>query len=159
MPFAMMFVSNDKLHRRAAPLFLRDDQLFVVGEELKRDLTALDTYYSGRPEEEREQGLFRLAGYPPEDETYLTTRIWRHFKMRTRPAVEEADPEKTIPKPAAQKMLAMVKEMQIAAKSPSLGTFTRAELDDANHMVIERRVPLQRGKWRLMPRGVKGDVE
>jgi hypothetical protein len=62
LPFAMMFVSNDKLHRRTVPLFLDDRQLFVVGEDLKRDLTALDAYYSGRPGEERKQGLFSLAG-------------------------------------------------------------------------------------------------
>ena len=28
LPFAMMFTSNDKLHRRTAPLFMRDDQIF-----------------------------------------------------------------------------------------------------------------------------------
>jgi hypothetical protein len=70
LPFSMMFVSNDKLHRRTVSLFLNDQQLFVIGDELKRDLAALDDYYSGRPEEEREQGLFRLAAYPPEDDSF-----------------------------------------------------------------------------------------
>ena len=159
LPFAMMFVSNDKLHRRAAPLFLRDDQIFVPGEDLKRDLTALDAYYSGRPAEEREQGLFRLAGYPPKDDAFLTTRIWKQFGMRSRPVAEEADPTKTMPKPAVDKLLAMVKEMQTAAKGPGLEQFTRDDVDDASHMVIERLVPLQRGKWRLMPPGVEADAE
>jgi hypothetical protein len=155
LPFAMIFVSNDKLHRRVVPLFLKENQLFVVGEDLKRDLTALDAYYSGRPEEERAQGLFRLAGYPPDDETFLTTRIWKRFKMRTQRPAAEDDP-KAPTKPASE-MIARVKEMQAAARRPN-GQFTRAEVDDPSHIVIERRIPLQRGKWRLFPPGVKADA-
>ena len=34
LPFCMVFVSNDGLHRSTAPLFLRDDQTFVWGEKL-----------------------------------------------------------------------------------------------------------------------------
>jgi hypothetical protein len=46
LPFAMMFISNDKLHRRTAPLFMRDDQIFQPADELKTDLRALDQFYS-----------------------------------------------------------------------------------------------------------------
>ena len=35
LPFAMMFVSNDKLHKRTARLFLNAQQEFVSGDELK----------------------------------------------------------------------------------------------------------------------------
>jgi hypothetical protein len=34
LPFAMGFVSNDKLHKRVVPLLRRDDQIFIDGEEL-----------------------------------------------------------------------------------------------------------------------------
>jgi hypothetical protein len=37
LPFCSVFVSNDKLHRLCAPLFLRPDQTFVWGEDLKAD--------------------------------------------------------------------------------------------------------------------------
>jgi hypothetical protein len=61
LPFAMAFVSNDKLHKRVAPLLLCDNQAFIDGEELKRDLHALDIYYSTLPSEQLEQGLFCQA--------------------------------------------------------------------------------------------------
>jgi hypothetical protein len=148
LPFAMMFVSNDKLHRRTVPLFLNDRQRFVVGEDLKRDLGALDAYYSGRPEEEREQGLFRLAAYPPEDDSFLTTRIWKDFKMPTKRAPKE---EMERPK-LVEKLLAGIEEMK-GARAVDHGT--RAELEDPDQVAIERLIPFQRGKWRLFPPGVK----
>jgi hypothetical protein len=147
LPFAMMFVSNDKLHRRTVPLFLNDRQRFVVGEDLKRDLAALDAYYSGRPEEEREQGLFRLAAYPPEDDSFLTTRIWKGFKLRTKRAPEE----KIEPPGFVEKLSTEIDAMKAADHNP----FARAELEDADQVVIERRIPVQRGKWRLLPPSVK----
>jgi hypothetical protein len=39
------------------------------------------------------------------------------------------------------------------------GSFTQSELGDPSHVVIERLVPLRRGKWRLMPPGVEADAE
>ena len=48
-PFSDIFVSNDKLHRACARLFLRQDQLFVWGEDLKADLKALDLRYKALP--------------------------------------------------------------------------------------------------------------
>jgi hypothetical protein len=155
LPFSMMFVSNDKLHRRTVPLFLNDQQLFVIGDELKRDLAALDDYYSGRPEEEREQGLFRLAAYPPEDDSFLTTRIWKQFGMPTKRALGKIDP---LPfKTPAKEFLTAVRAMKEQAKA-DLGPFTPTEMEDPDQMVIERMIPLQRGKWRLMPPGVKPDA-
>ena len=81
LPFAMVFVSNDKLHKRVVPLLLRPDQAFIDGEELKRDLEALDVHYSGLPAERLEQGLFRFAE-PPDDDRFLTTRLYRQFGFR-----------------------------------------------------------------------------
>ena len=44
LPFCMMFVSNDRLHRRSAPLFLRPDQEFVWGPDLKTSLGELNEW-------------------------------------------------------------------------------------------------------------------
>jgi hypothetical protein len=154
LPFAMVFVSNDKLHRRTAPLFQNERQLFVVGEDLKRDLAALDVYYSALPAEEREQGLFRLATYPPNDDSFLTTQIWKRLKMRTTAGTEDVDlsglPAKTL--------LAKIKELKERSRTPHQVTFSRVDTTDPDHVVIERRMPLQRGKWRLFPPDVKADV-
>lgn len=36
-----MFTSNDKFHKSLIPLLLREDQKFIVGQELKEDLKTL----------------------------------------------------------------------------------------------------------------------
>lgn len=155
LPFCMAFVSNDKLHKRCVPLFLADNQAFIDGEELKRDLAALDAHYSGLPEEKLAQGIFRIASYPPDDEAFLTTRIWKQLKMPVLPRQPEIRPD-AVP---AQKILAMVKELQTKAQRLPPHARHAAEFDDPDHVVIERRIPLKMGKWRTMPPGVKGDGE
>jgi hypothetical protein len=49
LPFCHVFVSRDNLHKRVVPLFLREDQSYVDGDELKTDLHKLDAYYSALP--------------------------------------------------------------------------------------------------------------
>ena len=56
LPFCMVFVSGDKLHRRTVPLFLQDDQVFVWAPDLKADLSRIDAYFSGFPEAVRDLG-------------------------------------------------------------------------------------------------------
>jgi hypothetical protein len=153
VPFAMIFVSNDKLHQRVTPLFLGEKQVFVLGEDLKRDLALLNDHYSSQ----RSEGLMRLASYPPNDDKYLTTRIWKTLGMRTK---RTTSADRTNDTPTATELLAEVKQLREAARSPSRNTrFSQSELEDPNHIVIERLVPLQRGKWRLMPPGVEADEE
>jgi hypothetical protein len=159
LPFAMIFVSNDKLHRRAAPLFMNDRQIFVFGDELKRDLMALEAYYAARPEHEREEGLFRLAAYPPNDCAYLTTHLYRRFEFPTVRTPEDVVPEHSIPKSAKNKLMKMIEEMQDSARRRVGGQFSDDELQDASHVVIKRKIPQQRGKWRLMPKGFKGAAD
>ncbi len=45
LPFSMLFVSGDNLHRRTAPLFLRPDQSFAEAAAFKAALKDLDEYY------------------------------------------------------------------------------------------------------------------
>jgi hypothetical protein len=76
LPFCQVFSSSDKLHERVVPLFLRQNQTFVKGQELKADLHKLDEYYSALPEETKARGLHKFADCPPEDTTFLVTRLW-----------------------------------------------------------------------------------
>ena len=81
LPFCMVFTSKDNLHVRVIPYFLREDQSFVNGIDLKNDLRRLDEHYSALPEEIKEQGLYGFATYPPDDDSYLVTRLWKkHMK-------------------------------------------------------------------------------
>lgn len=56
LPFCMVFTSNDALHAATVPLFLRPDQTFVPGSELKADLAELDRHYATQPPELIERG-------------------------------------------------------------------------------------------------------
>ncbi len=64
LPFAMVFVSGDKLHHRTAPLFLRDDQSYLGHEELKAALAELDKHYDTLPEEVEAARRFAVRGLP-----------------------------------------------------------------------------------------------
>ena len=59
LPFCMMFVSNDRLHRRCAPLFLRPNQEFVWGPDVKANLGQINEHFPQTPQEhKRPRGVF-----------------------------------------------------------------------------------------------------
>jgi hypothetical protein len=157
LPFAMMFVSNDKLHKRTAQLFLNAKQQFVSGDELKADLHCLDAYYSALPEDEKAQGLFRIASVPPNDDAFLTTRIWKRFGLNIERGARPFNHNEN--KDANDQIVAKMRKMVDMAKAQRGGTFSPAELGDPDAISIERLVPLKRGKWRIMPPGVEADSE
>ena len=117
LPFGHMFVSTDKLHRKCAPLFLRDDQRFVWGQDLKKDLVEINGHFKGLPESELEKGIMRFAKVPPETTMSLTRGLRREF---LRPGIddERSDPE---PPPreseATKKLIADIKQWE---ESPSV---------------------------------------
>jgi hypothetical protein len=156
LPFSMIFVSNDKLHQRAAPLFMTDKQIFVVGDDLKKDLASLNSRYSALSEEEKSEGLFRIASYPPNDDSCLTTRVWKQLGMN----IERQTAARSSEPPLATELLASVKQMREAAQGrDGAAQFSQSELRDPSHIVIERMVPLRRGKWRFMPPGVEASED
>jgi hypothetical protein len=48
----------------------------VHGDALKADLKRLNEHYLQLPKEVLEQGLYTFAQFPPDDSSYLTTRLW-----------------------------------------------------------------------------------
>lgn len=79
VPFCMVFVSGDKLHRRTAPLFLRKDQAFIWAPELKADLARIDAEFLRLLEALKERGVFACAQYPPLSSDSITTQLWNRF--------------------------------------------------------------------------------
>jgi hypothetical protein len=75
----MVFVSNDKLHAKTAPLFTSENQIFIKGEDLKKDLARLNEYYSKFPADVRDKGVISFAPYLPLDGDYLTRELWDRF--------------------------------------------------------------------------------
>ena len=64
LPFCMMFVSTDRLHQRCAPLFLRPDQEFVWGPDLKANLRQINEHYLKLPDFAGEEGVLSLTDDP-----------------------------------------------------------------------------------------------
>lgn len=144
LPFCELFVSNDRIHRATAPLFLRGGQQFVFGGELKGDLTRLDKRYNSLSEDEKAAGLFYIARYPPEDDLFLTTRLWKAFGRRTEPA------EQTISPDFRAKLLVEMKGME---NGEPISPVEAADIDQnaMDNVMIQRRVPRHMGKWKILP--------
>jgi hypothetical protein len=76
LPFCSVFTSKDNFHAQIVPLFLDSSQTFVNGNEFKEELKRLVAHYSALPDEELKTGLINFATWPPEDKSFLTTRLW-----------------------------------------------------------------------------------
>ena len=145
LPFCQVFVSSDKLHRQCAPLFLRENQTFIWGPELKLALSALDQHYSTLPESEKEKGVMHFAPYPPTEIESIVSREWdKHLhgwrEYAKQPPIEsDSNPE------------AVKKLRQLIDAPPLQPEAVDFNPEDANVMVVKRRVHKTKGKWRQLP--------
>ncbi len=147
LPFCMIFTSNDKLHKALAPLFLRPDQSFVSGEELKADLAKLDAHYAALPQEVKDQGVYAFAHSPPHDTTFLTTQLWdRHMSPKWRERTGLApQPTNPLNKQFAEKM------RELESKAKTEGTAQPTRPGESDQVMIKRMVAGRRGKWTRFP--------
>lgn len=76
LPFCNVFISGDKLHRSTAQLFLKGNQRFVWGPDLKSDLSKINTHFMALPEEVKDKGIISVASKPPVEGEYLTAELW-----------------------------------------------------------------------------------
>jgi len=149
LPFCMVFISSDRLHRRCAPLFLRKDQDFGWGEDLKRDLADLNQHYQQLPSEEKEAGLSACARYPVPDTNSLLNSLWdRHIPNWREKAVEPY----VKPPPNPELVQEYTKFVKSHALSPRDIDFDPM---DSNAMAIERRVSKRKGSWWQLPKDLK----
>lgn len=147
LPFCMVFASNDHLHFKVVPLFLRSNQEFVLGSELKGDLGKLDQHYSSLPEEVKNRGVSTFAADPPPDRSFLVTRLWDKFLPKWRERLSE--PKVPMTEEARE---AILKHMRrIRKESQPLRPEEVPPSDDLDHLVIERKVYARKGKWRRFP--------
>ncbi len=139
LPFCMVFTSNDHLHEKTVPLFMRRDQQFVLGTDIKADLNELDAYFSAQPTEVLDRGLmfFDL----PFDDRFLTVRLWRRFLPGWR---EDRSHDVKI---APEKEAALLREFRAAESAPAGPDIG---VDDAAFVMIKRVYPETMGKWRIL---------
>jgi hypothetical protein len=147
LPFCMLFTSNDKLHANIVPHFLRADQSFIPGTELKADLAALDAYYDALPVDTKARGVISFAARPPMDDSFLVTRLWdKHMSPRWREdEVGPPDPEGELEKKIAEEIRRFREESVPVPDDRSVSS------DEAHHLIIERKVHGRKGKWTRFP--------
>ena len=150
LPFCMVFASMDKLHARTVTPFLKGQQQFVWGADLKADLKRIDEHYSALPEETKARGVMSFAHAPPMEGDFLTTRLWDEFmaphwrKPRESRLEAAADPFR---REQVEKALGELNE-QLKAAAPA---DREVRVKDADFVIIESKVPQRLGKWAIVP--------
>ena len=147
LPFCAVFVSSDKLHRKCAPLLLRDNQEFVWGPDLKEGLREVNEHYLAYPESVREEGLLRFASHPPAEGDFAVSQLWDRHAPRWRRRLSgqnDIDPEGMH---KLQERLRRIKEGTPVDDSELRET-------GPEFVSLERRVKEVRGSWRQIPKDV-----
>jgi hypothetical protein len=143
LPFCMIFISSDHLHRRCAPLFLRSDQEFVWGVDLKQGLTLVNTHFLQLSEAEREKGIMSFAHAPPVGNAVAD--VWdRH--MRDGYREETTTPRNRDPEKDAE----LLKRLKEFTKLPTLPP--EEHRGEEEMMSIKRSVRRKRGNWWQVPK-------
>jgi hypothetical protein len=143
LPFCSVFTSKDNFHAQIAPLFLDPFQTFVNGTEFKEELKRLVEYYSALPEEERKTGLMNFAKCPPDDQSFLTTRLWDKYLPRWR----EIKAQPKAPRdPEADKKL--VEKLNRMSDSPELQPHDEHDVDELHYVTVIKNVRMRKGKWQ-----------
>ena len=149
LPFCMVFTSNDALHEKTVPLFMEQGQVFVHGQDLKINLKILDDYYSGLPDDIKEQGIMKFAIYPPGDLAPLISQLWDSFLPIWREHKKNRDSSPPVPEGSEKEKVRKLKG--ILNESVPLDDGLPVSFENADHVVIERKVLIKKGKWRILP--------
>lgn len=151
LPFTNIFTSYDKLHKRIVPLFLEPDQRFIAGEDLKDDLFKLDQYFDElKTKEEKSGGVYSFAWYPPNNDRFLTARMWDDLRPKWR-LIEDSSrstgqKNQNVPEGLKDHIKKAYGEMrgQDGQRIPP-----GFDLEKANDVIVKRQVRGRRGKWQL----------
>jgi len=152
IPFCMLFISSDRLHRQTAPLFLRDNQEFVWGPDLKSALSEINQYFSSLPDSEKEKGIMGFAGVPPHGAGILVEQLWNRHIPRWRITSETPHPSRG---KSFKEIVNKVREIEHATPFQSEPTTLRVQ--DIESVTIKRRVSKKRGSWYQIPKGIGKD--
>jgi hypothetical protein len=150
LPFVHIFVSSDRLHRRAAPQFLDPRQRFVWGEDLKADLARINHHFMKLPQEEQERGITNFAHAPPKLEGSLVRELRAQFmgaNYDDRPPVALKSPEQEA------EIVAQINQMIDSAPFPESGVPISGD-EDKESVVIKRSVHKKRGSWWQVPKDI-----
>ena len=147
LPFCMAFTSRDRLHERTTPSFLDEGQVFIRGDDLKADLAKLDAHYSLLSDEEKLRGVMSFAHYPPVEGDFLVSKLWDKL-MRPEWREGPSRQHELESKEHNAKIISEINEITELPRS-SASEFDPSQEPDA--VLVQRKVPLYRGKWRMLP--------
>lgn len=126
------------------PLFLKPEQTFVNGIEMKNDLRELNERYSALDESELKTGLTTFARHPPDEATFLVTRLWdKHV-----PKWRDDTPPVMLNQQLQNALTEMVKLVSNSSQVPPHNVENVSEL---GYISMESRIHLRKGKWRRYP--------
>jgi len=117
-------------------------------------LKRLDEYYDELPADTKEKGVYSFAVYPPNDDSYLVTQLWKkHMKP---PDGQEQRPKyegKTWYVPPAgsdpKEIIKAINDFEVNAVP--LGPETPITMDEAAVVQFSRVVRRTKGKWIRVP--------
>lgn len=157
LPFCMVFTSGDRLHQRTAPLFMHDRQRFVPARDLKAALSEIDAYYDQLPDEVKQQGVMRFAGYPPSALENIVTATWDELMRPDWRDIARADEAKILEPDFVQKPLesaADLNELHASSRPITGAGGADVGLDEADMVFVKKTIQRQRGKWTMVPPSV-----
>lgn len=156
LPFATVFTSADKLHRRTVPLFLAENQSYLPADELKSALGELDTHYSGLPDEVKALGVLAFASYPPHEMDNSVTRLWdEQMRPDWREVAKEREAGLGKPRDGAAAKVTLDEIKQRIAKAEPMSEDVGEPEGGADYFITSRRVPARKGKWRMVSQEIE----
>lgn len=151
LPFATVFTSNDKLHRRVVPLFLGENQSYLPADELKHALGQLDAHYSRLPDEVKELGVLAFASYPPHGMDNCVTQLWdNQMRPDWREVARQRESELGTPRDEAADKVTLEEIKQRLAEAEPVSEEGGEPEGGADYFVTSRRVRARKGKWRMV---------
>lgn len=153
LPFCHVFVSGDKLHSRTAPLFLRKDQTFISAKDFKEGLTKINEHYLQFQDEIAEIGVMKYAPYPPLEIESSIHKLWDlHCPSWRKSASNLSKPDQSSPK-SDSSLLKHLKKVR--EESEVIDPKILESMDEADHVIVSHMIPVQRGSWRILPKGIE----
>lgn len=150
LPFSNIFVSSDKLHNKCAPLFLRSDQQFLWGQNLKSGLNEVNEYFSKYPDIIKEKGIMSFANHPPKEGEYIISKVWDSYRpgWRKETAIDVSDKNINHKK--------LTEHINSFINAPTLlQTDMELSHSDPDNVVVQRFVKKRKGSWYQIPKGIK----
>jgi hypothetical protein len=141
LPFCMMFVSNDKLHHQCAPLFLRSDQDYTYGLDLKKSLSKVNEFYLQSAEDINKGGIISLSNEVPKINDPLLERLQDRVLQNANKI-----------KKKASDISPSIEEIRSMENAPTL---LPEEIDfnptDVDRVLLKRKTRKTRGSWCQIP--------